>query len=62
MGVTRTGVLRLCNGRHSGRLQTFPEVDRVDWFAPVEARRRIIERQVAFVDELERPVAGSVAK
>jgi len=46
----------------SGRLQTFPEVDRASWFAPAEARRRIIESQVAFLDELERLLAGSVAK
>jgi predicted NUDIX family NTP pyrophosphohydrolase len=42
----------------SGRVQTFPEVDRASWFAPGEARRRIIESQVAFVDELERLLAG----
>jgi predicted NUDIX family NTP pyrophosphohydrolase len=30
----------------------FPEVDRAEWFAPREARRRIIAAQAAFVDRL----------
>lgn len=37
----------------SGRLQTFPEIDRVDWFDPAEARRRIKEAQVPLLDRLE---------
>jgi len=36
----------------SGRKRTFPEVDRAAWFAPDEARRRILSGQAAFVDEL----------
>ena len=36
----------------SGRLVEFPEVDRADWFAPIEARQRINPAQVAFVDRL----------
>ena len=36
----------------SGRLVEFPEVDRADWFAPVEARQRINAAQVTFVDRL----------
>jgi predicted NUDIX family NTP pyrophosphohydrolase len=36
----------------SGRQQEFPEVDRVGWFTPEEARRRILPAQVEFVDRL----------
>ena len=38
----------------SGRQADFPEVDRAAWFAPDEARRRILESQVPFIDELEK--------
>jgi predicted NUDIX family NTP pyrophosphohydrolase len=37
----------------SGRLRQFPEIDRVEWFRPAEARRRIKETQVPFIDRLE---------
>jgi predicted NUDIX family NTP pyrophosphohydrolase len=39
--------------RGSGRIGTFPEVDRVAWFGPVEARRRIKDTQAPFMDRLE---------
>jgi predicted NUDIX family NTP pyrophosphohydrolase len=38
---------------NSGRLQAFPEIDRVDWFGPAEARRRIKEAQIPLIDRLE---------
>jgi predicted NUDIX family NTP pyrophosphohydrolase len=31
---------------------TFPEIDRAEWFAPAEARRRILPAQAAFIDRL----------
>jgi len=37
----------------SGRELIIPEVDRVAWFSPAEARRRIHPAQAAFVDRLE---------
>ena len=37
----------------SGRTIEIPEVDRVAWFAPDEARRRIKDRQAPFIDRLE---------
>jgi predicted NUDIX family NTP pyrophosphohydrolase len=37
----------------SGRWRRFPEIDRVEWFAPAEARRRIKATQVPFIDRLE---------
>ncbi len=36
----------------SGRLQPFPEFDRVAWFDPGRARSRIVAAQAAFVDRL----------
>jgi predicted NUDIX family NTP pyrophosphohydrolase len=36
----------------SGRWITVPEIDRVEWFAPDEARRRIKDAQVPLVDRL----------
>jgi len=37
----------------SGRRRRFPEIDRVEWFEAAEARRRIKETQVPFIDRLE---------
>jgi predicted NUDIX family NTP pyrophosphohydrolase len=37
----------------SGRRRRFPEIDRVAWFEPGEARRRIKETQIPFIDRLE---------
>jgi len=36
----------------SGRQMTIPEVDRVEWFEPDEARRRLNPAQSVFVDRL----------
>jgi predicted NUDIX family NTP pyrophosphohydrolase len=38
----------------SGRMQSFPEVDRVQWFDLNEARERIHAAQSAFIDRLEK--------
>ena len=37
----------------SGRRERFAEIDRVEWFEPDEARRRIKPTQQPFVDRLE---------
>jgi predicted NUDIX family NTP pyrophosphohydrolase len=37
----------------SGRRALFPEIDRVDWFAPAEARLRLKETQIPLVDRVE---------
>jgi predicted NUDIX family NTP pyrophosphohydrolase len=37
----------------SGRMATFPEIDRVAWFDPSEARRRIKAAQVPLLERLE---------
>ena len=39
--------------RGSGRLQSFPELDRAAWFGLEAARAKIIAAQVPFVDRLE---------
>jgi len=36
----------------SGRMQVFPEIDRAEWFALDEARRRIVAGQRPILDEL----------
>jgi predicted NUDIX family NTP pyrophosphohydrolase len=36
----------------SGRLQQFPEIDRAQWFNIEEARKRINQSQVRFLDQL----------
>ncbi|MFF9478914.1 NUDIX domain-containing protein [Streptomyces sp. NPDC014733] len=43
----------------SGTVRTFPEIDRVAWCTPDEARARLVTAQCAFVDRLaERLAAG----
>ena len=39
--------------RKSGKMQSFPEIDRAEWFDTAEARRRIIPGQSQFIDEFE---------
>lgn len=39
--------------RGSGKWQTFPEVDRCEWFDPVTARRKINPSQAELIDRLE---------
>ena len=36
----------------SGRMRSFPEIDRAAWFDPDAARRKLVGGQVAFVDRL----------
>jgi predicted NUDIX family NTP pyrophosphohydrolase len=38
----------------SGKLQTFPEVDRIAWFDLPTAKKKILPGQRAFLEELER--------
>ena len=41
----------------SGRMATFPEIDRVAWFDPTEARRRIKAAQIPLLERLEAELA-----
>jgi predicted NUDIX family NTP pyrophosphohydrolase len=36
----------------SGRMQSFPEVDRAEWFTPDEARAKLLPGQIPFIDRL----------
>lgn len=40
----------------SGRMQSFPEVDRVEWFGLDDARKKILPGQAAFIDALAKLV------
>ena len=44
--------------RGSGRLITFPEVDRCDWFDPETARLKINPAQAEFIARLESALTG----
>ncbi len=37
----------------SGRIQTYPEIDRARWFPLLEARPKMLESQIPLLDELE---------
>ena len=41
----------------SGREQTFPEIDRAEWFGLEEARKRIVNGQLPILEELERVIS-----
>ncbi len=41
----------------SGTIQTFPEIDRVEWFRLKKARVKIKDAQAAFLDRLEAALA-----
>jgi predicted NUDIX family NTP pyrophosphohydrolase len=43
-------------------MKTYPEIDRVEWFAPDEARRRIKEAQVPLLDRLDIDLANRVQR
>ena len=36
----------------SGRVQSFPEIDRVAWFSLATARTKLVAGQVGFLDRL----------
>jgi predicted NUDIX family NTP pyrophosphohydrolase len=42
----------------SGRIQEFPEIDRVEWFGSRKARAKIKAAQAPFLDRLERAIVG----
>lgn len=44
---------------HSGARIEVPEIDRVAWFDPAEARRRIKETQIPLLERLEAHLAGT---
>jgi predicted NUDIX family NTP pyrophosphohydrolase len=42
----------------SGKQAEFPEVDRAEWFALPDARRKILKGQLPLLDQLEALIAG----
>jgi predicted NUDIX family NTP pyrophosphohydrolase len=42
----------------SGRRQSFPEVDRAQWFSPAEARGKILKGQSEFISRLLEAIGG----
>ncbi|WP_445170457.1 NUDIX domain-containing protein [Mycolicibacterium sp. Dal123E01] len=42
----------------SGRMQDFPELDRVGWFSVAQARRKLLKGHVVFLDRLMAQLAG----
>ncbi|SFD90966.1 Predicted NTP pyrophosphohydrolase, NUDIX family [Chitinophaga sp. CF118] len=36
----------------SGKMKSFPEVDRAEWFDVASARKKINEKQISFIDKL----------
>lgn len=43
---------------HSGRMQSFPEIDRVAWFDLATARKKILPGQLPFIEELVERLEG----
>jgi predicted NUDIX family NTP pyrophosphohydrolase len=52
--AVRPGTFELEWPPRSGRTQSFPEVDRVEWVGLGTAREKLVRGQVGFVDALER--------
>lgn len=45
--------------RGSGRMQSFPEIDRAGWFGLEEAAEKLVKAQAPFLDRLREHLAGS---
>ena len=56
--TARSNVFELEWPPRSGLRECFPELDRVAWFAPPEARRRVKPAQISFIDRLIAAVVG----
>jgi predicted NUDIX family NTP pyrophosphohydrolase len=55
---TRSNLIQVEWPRGSGRMQTFPEVDRCDWFDLPTARKKINAAQAELIDRLEAALAS----
>jgi predicted NUDIX family NTP pyrophosphohydrolase len=56
--ATRSNTFDLEWPPRSGRVQSFPEIDRSAWFGPDEARVRLVRGQVPFIDRLAELLAA----
>jgi predicted NUDIX family NTP pyrophosphohydrolase len=52
VSTARSNLFQLEWPPKSGQMQSFPEVDRAEWFAPDEARKKILPGQRGFIDRL----------
>jgi predicted NUDIX family NTP pyrophosphohydrolase len=52
-GLARSNTFSMEWPPGSGLTESFPEIDRVEWFDPSEARLRLKAAQVPFIDRLE---------
>jgi predicted NUDIX family NTP pyrophosphohydrolase len=52
VGKVKSNLFELEWPPKSGKLQTFPEVDKGQWFLYFEAKNRIVQGQIGFIDEL----------
>ena len=61
VSVTQSNTFEMEWPPKSGRRQSFPEVDRAEWFAPEVARRKILAGQRPFIERLlERLANGEI--
>lgn len=58
-GRVRSSEFQLEWPPRSGRIQSFPEVDRAEWFDLATARKKILEGQRPLLDRLEEILAGT---
>ncbi len=57
-GSARSNTFEMEWPPRSGAIQAFPEIDRVEWFDPLEARQRIKPAQVPLLDRLDEALVG----
>ena len=57
--ATRSNTFELEWPPRSGRLQTFPEIDRAAWFGLDEARTKLLKGQGTFLDRLRDHLSGA---
>ena len=57
-GSIRSNLFEMEWPPRSGRRQSFPEIDRAEWFELAAAREKINKGQVALLDELEKLIAA----
>jgi predicted NUDIX family NTP pyrophosphohydrolase len=56
-GQLRSNLFEMQWPPRSGRRQSYPEIDRVEWFGLDEARRKLLPAQCALLDRLEKLIA-----
>lgn len=57
-GTAQSNLFQMEWPPRSGRIATFPEIDRVAWFGPDTARQKLNPGQIPLIDRLEAALAG----